>query len=264
MILKEKNCLIFAANGMISRAVAHAFGSAGANLFLSSRDNDRLLDFADNLADNESKVSCKSVDATDPEAVESYIEQISREVQKLDVVFNGIGLRPADAKYGTVATDLDYESFKQPFSTICGAQFLTSRSAARVMQAKGGGSIILLSASLSGLSIPMMAGITAACGATEAMMRSLAAEFGPLSIRVNTLRADGMPETRTIQETTALMAQSMSRQSDGRVPENPNDLPAHQQITLKDTAKTAVFLVSDLSAGINNQVINVTGGRLLV
>ena len=109
----------------------------------------------------------------------------------------------------------------------------------------------------------MMAGITAACGAIEAMMRSLAAEFGPLSIRVNTLRADGMQETRTIQETTALMAQSMSPQSDGRVPENPNDLPDHQQITLQDTAKTAVFLASDLSAGINNQVINVTGGRLL-
>lgn len=64
-----------------------------------------------------------------------------------------------------------------------------------------------LSATLSGGTFGYMAGISANCGAIEAMTRSLAGAFGPAGVRVNCVRGDAMPDTRTIQETQAGQAQ---------------------------------------------------------
>jgi 3-oxoacyl-[acyl-carrier protein] reductase len=66
------------------------------------------------------------------------------------------------------------------------------------------GAIVTLSATLSGMTAANMAGISATCGAIEAMTRSLAGEFGRAGVRVNCVRGSAMPETRTIQETMAL------------------------------------------------------------
>jgi len=62
---------------------------------------------------------------------------------------------------------------------IVGSQFLTARAAARHMVPRGRGAIVFLSASLTGQFIPYMSGITAACGAVEALSRTLATELAP-------------------------------------------------------------------------------------
>src|SRR4029450_8693468 len=121
-------------------------------------------------------------------------------------LLTAIGPRAALAGYATPSTRLPVDTFLLPLTLIVGSQFLTARVAARRMAAQGRGPIVTLSASLSGGFVPFMAGITAACGAVEAMTRSLAAEFGPDGVRLDCVRAGGMPETRTIRQALSLMA----------------------------------------------------------
>jgi 3-oxoacyl-[acyl-carrier protein] reductase len=151
---------------------------------------------------------------------------------------------------------MSLEDFSYPIRYVAGSQFLTARAAARHMKTSGHGAIVTLSATLSGMTATHMSGISAACGAVEAMTRALAGEFGPFGVRVNAVRASAMPETRTIQQTSAGLA------GFGLGPEFVPP-PLRRPITLEETAKTAAFLASDHASGVTGQVVTVCAGAFV-
>lgn len=105
-----------------------------------------------------------------------------------------------------------------------------------------------------------MAGISATCGAIEAMTRSLAGEFGPAGVRVSCVRASAMPETRTIRETSAGQTRILGIEP-GEMQLPPTAL--RRPITVTETAATAAFLASDASSGMTGQVVTVAAGDVV-
>ena len=201
------------------------------------------------------------VDALDEQAVEAHADGVARRAGRLDISFNAIGI-PQRGVQGIPLLALSPEQFSLPIMTYPRAQFLTAHAAARQMAPRQRGAIVLLSASLSGKFVPFMSGITAACGAVEALTRTLAAEFGPAGVRVNCVRAGGLPETRTIRETSANMARTFGAdpRPEGRPPVG-NVLA--RPLTVEETAATVAFVASERASGIAGQVINVCGGELV-
>ncbi len=260
MNLRHKRVLIFAAYGAISGEVARQAAKSGAEVLLSGRDAAQLETLRAEIEMSGGKATAHVVDATDRAAVCAYLAQMDAE-GGFDAVFNGIGLRAGDAEFATPSPQLSLEKYRLPLDVIAGSTFLTAALAAPFLAARGGGSIVTLSAALSGSAMPMMAGISAACGAIEATTRSLAGEFGPRGVRVNCVRATAMPETRTIQETGARFGAAMAAMGVEPAPMADNLL--HRPITVADTAQTIVFLMSDGASGMTGQVVNVCGGTLL-
>ena len=257
MLLKNRNALIFAAGGAVGSAVARRLAAEGARVFLSGRSAPPVEVLARDLS---APWAC--VDATNEEAVTAWVDRIAAQADSIDIVFNAIGPRAADADYATPSTTIPYDRFLLPLTLIPGSQFLTARVAARHMAARGRGVIVFLSASLTGQFIPFMSGITAACGAVEALSRTLSAELGPLGIRVNCVRAGGMPETRTIQETTANMAKTMTATvGDASRPTTANVLG--RPLRLEEAAAAVAWLASDLASGMAGQVVNVCAGAIV-
>lgn len=257
MLLENKNALIFAAGGAIGSAVAQRLAAEGARVFLSGRSEASAEGIAREL-----DAPWERVDATNDAAFTAWVDRIARQVDGIDIVFNAIGPRPMDADYATPSTTIPYDRFLLPLTLIPGSQFLTARAAARHMVPRGRGAIVFLSASLTGQFIPFMSGITAACGAVEALARTLATEFGPAGVRVNCVRAGGMPETRTIAETTANMARTMGANADeaGR-PTAANVL--RRPLRVEETAATVAWVASDLASGVAGQVVNVCAGAIV-
>src|SRR5690606_9252319 len=124
------------------------------------------------------------------------------------------------------------------FNKIVWSTFLTSRAVGQHMTQQGHGAIVTLTATLSSMTAPFMSNIVAASAAIEGMTRSLAGEFGMAGVRVNCVRGNAMPETRTIQETGAGY-QELGINIPMMVP------PLGRPISVDETAKTAVFLASD-------------------
>jgi 3-oxoacyl-[acyl-carrier protein] reductase len=257
MLLQDKTALVFAATGAIGSAVARQFATQGARVFISGRD-----DVAIKRLGQEVDARWELVDATDEAQVCGYIDRVIGQTERVDVVFNAIGLRAAEAQYATASTGIQFEKFLLPLRVIAGSQFLTARAAARHMVPQRRGAIVMLSASLSGKFVAFMSGITAACGAIEALTRTLAAEFGPAGLRVNCVRAGGMQETRTIQETFANMAMTTGTgpQASGR-PTIDNVLG--RPLRVEETAATVAFVASERASGITGQVINVCAGAIV-
>lgn len=254
---QPRHALIFAATGAISTGVAHRFAQEGAHVWLSGRNEAALQALVNEIRANGGQADCAVVDATSPEAVSGYVDQVAAQTGRIDIVFNGIGGRPVDLGYpeDSLTTPLDH--FMIPMQRIVGSQFLTARAGAAHMTRQGtGGAIVILSATLSGMTAPYMAGITAACGAVEAMTHALAGEFGGAGIRVNCVRGSGMPETRTIQETAAGSI-ALGKPPQMSLP------PLGRPITVADTAGAAAFLASDLASGMTGQVVTVCAGSFV-
>ncbi len=150
-----------------------------------------------------------------------------------------------------------FEHFMIPMQVIAGSTFLTARTVGKYMVQQHSGAIVILSATLSGMAAPNMAGISAACGAVEALTRSLAGEFGPAGVRVNCVRGSGMPETRTIQETFAGQVALTGTPPSMSLP------PLGRPITVAETAATAAFLASDFASGMTGQVVTVCAGAFV-
>jgi NAD(P)-dependent dehydrogenase (short-subunit alcohol dehydrogenase family) len=256
--LASKNILVFAATGAIASVAARKFAQEGAHVWISGRNAAQLETLAQTIRTEGGQVSVALVDATDPAAVEQYVVQVAGQAPQIDGVFNGIGGRPADLYYPESSTTQSLDHFMFPIARIVGSQFLTSRAVAAQMAKQGhGGSVVILSATLSGMTAPFMAGISAACGAVEALARALAGEFGPAGIRVNVVRGSGMPETRTIQETVAGQVELTGQPPKMALP------PLGRPITVAETVGAAAFLLSDDASGMTGQVITVCAGAFV-
>jgi NAD(P)-dependent dehydrogenase (short-subunit alcohol dehydrogenase family) len=263
-MLKNKTAAIFAASGAIASAVAKSFAAHGAQVYLSARNFEDVQKLAAEIKQAGGNAKAFRVDAMSEEAIDSFLQTVVKETGKLDIVFNGIGVRAGEAGYGTPTTSLDLNNFMLPIQVHLGSQFLTSRVAARyMMQTKSSGTILTLTASLSRIKVPFMAGITAACAGIEGLTRVLASEFGRAGIKVICINPTAMAETRTIQETSAANAATMGITIEQFAKmQGPSLLGNH--LTLKDMAEAASFLASDAGAVFNSHIVDLDFGTMSV
>jgi NAD(P)-dependent dehydrogenase (short-subunit alcohol dehydrogenase family) len=187
MMLKDKVAVIYGAGGSIGSAVARAFASEGANLFLAGRD----------LAPVE--VVAKDVVSAGGSAEANHLQSMIDKAGRVDISFNAVGI-PDTKILGVPLVELGVEQFSLPIATYTTSYFLTARLAARRMIANRSGVIMRVTAVHSRTGIPLVGGYGPAMAAMEALTRDLSAELAPHGIRVVGLRPQAMPETRTIRE----------------------------------------------------------------
>jgi NAD(P)-dependent dehydrogenase (short-subunit alcohol dehydrogenase family) len=260
-ILKDKVAVVFAASGAIAGAVAKSFAQNGAKVYVTGKDLSPVKALADDIKQNGGRAESHQADALNEGDIEAIFEKVVADNGKVDIVFNGIGIRPSQNQYGTPSTVVTFENFLKPLTTIVGSQFLTSRAAAKFMAAtKSQGTILMLTSSLSRSKIPFMAGITSASTGVEGLTRCLSAEFGMMGIKVICINPTGMGETRTIQETAAANAATIGIPVEVFGEELNKGYLLGKTPSLNDVGNVAAFLVSDAGAALNSHIIDVDFG----
>src|SRR3990170_4028975 len=92
MMLKDKVAVIYGAGGAIGSAVARAFASEGANLFLTGRHLAPVEVVAKDIVAAGGSAEAAEVDALDEQAVDEHLRSVTDEAGRLDISFNAIGL----------------------------------------------------------------------------------------------------------------------------------------------------------------------------
>jgi 3-oxoacyl-[acyl-carrier protein] reductase len=126
------------------------------------------------------------------------------------------------------------------------AAFVVASGVAARMARKGGGTIINFS-SLSARGIAGQTAYSAAKAGVAGMTRAMAAELGPLSVRVNAI-APGFIDVVSTREAL----------SDAKVAEYVSHTPAGRLGTLEEIISTVEFIANN--PFINGAVIDVDGG----
>jgi NAD(P)-dependent dehydrogenase (short-subunit alcohol dehydrogenase family) len=261
MMLKNKVAVIYGAGGAIGGAVARAFASEGASLFLTGRHLASAEVVAKDIVSAGGSAEAAEVDALDEQAVDNHLQYVIDKAGRVDISFNAVGI-PDTNIVGVPLVELDMEQFSLPITAYATSYFLTARLAARRMVANKSGVIMTVTALLSRMGIPLVGGYGPAMAAKEALTRNLSAELAPHGIRVVGLRPQAMPETRTIKEAFEPRAKAS-----GMTWEQWQELLASRThprrlMTLVEMANMAVFMASDKASGMTGTIVNLTMGSL--
>jgi NAD(P)-dependent dehydrogenase (short-subunit alcohol dehydrogenase family) len=262
MLLTNKNVVIYGAGGAIGGAAARALAMAGAKVFLTGRKEKPLENLASDIVKSGGSADMALVDALDDRAINQHLDRIVEQAGPIDVSFNAVGI-PHTGIQGIPTIDLSDENYMLPILTYSKTNFLTGKAAGRHMIPNKSGVILSITATASRLPHPNVGGMSAAWASMEALSRNLAAEFGPHGIRVNCLRAEGMPETPLVGEVMALHARAMGLSDvSGFLSAIENRTLLRKSPRLIDIANWVVFMASDQAQAMTGAIINLSCGAI--
>jgi NAD(P)-dependent dehydrogenase (short-subunit alcohol dehydrogenase family) len=261
MMLENKVAVIYGAGGAIGSAVAHAFASDGANLFLTGCHLAPVELVAKDVASAGGSAEAAEVDALDEQAMDNHLQSVIEKAGRVDISLNAIGI-PNTKILGVPLIELDVEQFTLPVTTYTTSYFLTARLAARHMVPNKSGVIMTVTALHSRTGIPLVGGYGPAMAAKEALTRDLSAELAPAGIRVVGLRPQAMPDTPTIRDAFEPRAEASGMTWEQWQDSLASRTHSRRLMTLEEVANMAVFLASDKASGMTGTTVNLTMGSL--
>jgi NAD(P)-dependent dehydrogenase (short-subunit alcohol dehydrogenase family) len=238
--LKDKPTLVVGGGSGIGRATAQLLAAAGARVAVADLDGDRAREVADEVGGH-----ALVGDVTDEAAATAIVDGAHAALGGLAGVANIVGV----AVWGGLL-DMELADWDRNFRSNLVHHLLVGRAAARHMIDAGGGALALVT-SVSGIyGAPMHAGYGAAKAGADSLARSMAAEWGPHGIRVNSVAPDSIATPRVVA----------SRGNDLDDVARSDGVPLGRFGTPAEIAGPLVYLLSDLSSFVTGQCIIADGG----
>lgn len=226
----------------INLGIAQGFAKAGARVCVASRSQDKVDAAVAGLGDG---AFGYSVDVRDSDAVaEVFTEAASVFGQPIDVLVSG-----AAGNFPSPAKDLSANGFKAVVDIDLQGTFNVMKGAYPHLTRPG--CIINISAPQAYVPMGLQAHVCAAKAGVDMITRTLAMEWGPEGIRVNSLvpgpiaGTEGMARLAPTPQLLAMVEDS--------VPLKRNGVP-------EDLANAAQFLASPMASYISGVVLPVDGG----
>ena len=167
----------------LGEAMAAGLASAGASLFLVSRNGDEAEQAAERIRD-EYPVDAVgfAADVTNESAVQSMVSTCLEHFGRLNILINSAGINIR----GPIET-LSYEQFRQVQSVNVDAMWLCAKYVAPVMKSAGWGRIINMASTLGVVGLANRTPYATSKGAVVQMTRALGLELAKDNITVNAI-----------------------------------------------------------------------------
>lgn len=255
--LSGQKALVTGASSGIGRAVAVAYGRAGADVVVNYASSQRE---AEQVADDIRALGCRAIahraDVSSEDDVQRMFERMLGEFGTIDILASNAGLQK-DAAVG----NMTLEQWNRVIAVNLTGQFLCAREAVREFRRRGvvpqvsraAGKIICMSSVHQLIPWAGHVNYAASKGGLDLLMRSLAQELAPERIRVNAIAPGAIrtPINRDAWETKEAYDRLMTLIPYGRIGEP------------EDVASAAVWLASDASDYVVGTTLFVDGGMSL-
>ncbi len=247
-VMRGKRGLVMgvANNRSLAWGIASAARQAGAELALTYQ-GDALKKRVEPLAGELDAYVAGHCDVTDAASMDAVFRGIEERWGGLDFLVHAVGFSDKNELTGRYV-DTSAANFNMTMAISCYSLTALAQRAEKLMSA--GGSILTLTYYGAEKVMPHYNVMGVAKAALEASVRYLAVDLGPQNIRVNaisagpikTLAASGIGDFRYILKW------------------NEYNSPLRRTVTIEDVGRSAVFLLSDMSAGVTGEILHVDAG----
>jgi glucose 1-dehydrogenase len=256
-LLRGQKALVTGANSGIGKATAIALGKAGADVVVNYVVGD---DSAEAVVAEIKRAGVKAyahrADVSNEDQVREMFGKMVAELGTIDILVNNAG-RQKDARF----TDMTLADWNAVISVNLTGQFLCAREAVREFLRRGvvpsvsaaAGKIICMSSVHERIPWAGHANYAASKGGIMMLMKSIAQEFAPHRVRINSIAPGAI---RTPINTEAWNTPEAYRSLMTLVPYGRIGEP-------EDIARTAVWLASDESDYLVGATLFVDGGMTL-
>lgn len=243
MRLSGKKALVTGAASGIGRAIASRFIEEGADVACIDINSSELNITVTKLQNHQRKLIGIVADVSIPSDVENAAQKAITKLGGLDIVVNNAGAN----QIGTIDT-FSHEQWNKTIALNLTSFFSMSKYIWPHFVRQGHG-VILNTSSIMGITGASKNFAYCTCKAgIIALTKSLAADGGPLGIRVNCV-CPGFVHT-------PIMDKAHSKENQSRI---TNQLPARRMATPKEVADGFVYLASDDASYANGTVLVLDG-----
>ena len=183
--LTGKVALVTGGNSGIGLGMARAMADAGADVAIWGTNATKNAAAQAELAETGRKVLALVCDVSDEKAVEAAFAETLRVLGRVDGCFANAGV----SGRGTASfVEMKSEEWRRVLKVNLDGAFFTFRAAARHMMARGGGGVLVGTASLAAIEgAPRSEHYAATKGAMISMIRALAVEFARHGVRAHSI-----------------------------------------------------------------------------
>ena len=192
---KAKSILVVGAGDATGGAIARRFAREGFTACVTRRHADQLAGLVEGIRAEGGQAVGFGSDARDEAAVIALVDKIEREIAPIEVAVFNVG--------GNVCfpiTEMTERVYRKVWEMGALAGFLVGREVAKVMLARGRGTIVFTGATASLRGSAGFAAFAGAKHALRALAQSMARELGPQGIHVAHVVIDGAIDTPFIAE----------------------------------------------------------------
>ncbi|MEM1140370.1 MAG: SDR family NAD(P)-dependent oxidoreductase [Pseudomonadota bacterium] len=181
-------CLVLGAGAGIGGTVAARFAREGYHAVLCRRsDADGLKTLVDGIKAAGGEASGFLLDATKEEAIEGRVTAVEQDIGPIEVVLYNLGAQIGDR----ALADTSYKAFELGWRLATFGLFRLAKAVTPLMEARGGGTLIVTSATAAVRGNKGQHSHAAAMGGRRLLCQSLNAEFAPKGIHVAHVLIDG-------------------------------------------------------------------------
>ena len=248
--LADKRFLItgLLSNRSIAYGVARACHREGAQLAFTYQ-NERFKERVTNMAADFGSKLVFPCDVASDEEIASLFAELGKHWDGLDGLVHSIAYAPGEALDGDFLEGISREAFRIAHDVSSYSFVALGKAALPMMQGRRAALITLTYLGAERV-LPHYNTMGLAKASLEASVRYLAANLGPLGIRVNGISAGPI-------KTLATSGIADFRKIFRFVEENS---PLRRNVTTEDVGNAAAFLLSDLAAGITGEIVHVDAG----
>ena len=241
----SKRVFVFGGTSGINLGIACCFASAGADVAVASRSQEKVDAAVETLRSLGSAATGYALDVRDFDAVQAALASHATESGDLDVLVSG-----AAGNFPALANDMSPNGFKSVVDIDLLGSFHVLRSAFPYL-GKPGGSVINISAPQAFVPMPMQSHVCAAKAGVDMLTRTLALEWGPYGIRVNSISPGPIADTEGMRRLAP--SESIAKQY-------KKSVPLQRFGTVEEIGQAAMFLSSAAAQYVSGVVLPVDGG----
>jgi 3-oxoacyl-[acyl-carrier protein] reductase len=251
--LRGKVAMVAGASRGLGYAVAEALAREGAKVSIASRDEQAIAAAAARIGGD---VLAVPVDVRSADAIRHWADETAQRFGGVDLLFTNSGGPPAGA-----AISFDDAAWQDAAELLLFSALRMVRTAVPLMQARGGGAILMSTSASVKEPISNLGLSTVLRASVSALAKTLAIELAPSKIRVNQI-IPGRVDTDRVRQLDQITGTKQGITPQQAKEKSMAMIPMGRYGEIDEYGRVGAFLLSDAASYMTGATVQVDGGLI--